>query len=62
MCHSLLKDGGQVIVSPWNYSTLEKVYQKCSINVVPVVIYAISREQFTEKVRVFLYLHGPLLF
>ena len=48
---SLLKDGGQVIVSPWNHTTLEKVDQRYSINVVPVVIYAISRDQFTEKVE-----------
>ena len=39
-----------MIVSPWNHTTLEKVDQKYSINVVPVVIYAISRDQFTEKV------------
>ena len=52
LAHSLLKDGGQVIVSPWNYGTVEQVYQRCAEDVIPVVIYAIATEQLLQKVSI----------
>ena len=54
--HSLLKDGGQVIVAPSffpesyeNPTRVQHELAKCAVNVVPVIIYAFIEETLAEK-------------
>ncbi len=45
-----------MIVLPWKYRQLEKIFglgktdQRSAFNVVPIAIYAIASDEFTEKV------------
>ncbi len=51
LCHPLLKDGGQIWVSPCNANTtLQEIYQGCTEDIVPIFIYSIVEESFSEKV------------
>ena len=50
--HPLLKYGGQVAVSPCNWGTVRQVYMQCTEDVSPVTIYAISKNVFSEKVKI----------
>ena len=54
--HSLLKDGGQVVITPSffaaTYNNLNRIqyeFSKCTSNVIPIVIYAIVSETLSEK-------------
>ena len=48
--HHLLKESGQVVVSQWNVGTVDQVYNKSVKDVVPVVVYVISRDKLSDKV------------
>ena len=54
--HSLLKDGGQVIITPSFYtetynnpSQVQYDLSKCTSSVIPIIIYAIVNETLAEK-------------
>ncbi|XP_074645323.1 dual serine/threonine and tyrosine protein kinase-like isoform X2 [Tubulanus polymorphus] len=50
--HPLLKDGTQVVMSPCRMDyegTIEQVYQKCTEDVLPILIYAIGADQLYQK-------------
>eukprot|EP00058_Branchiostoma_floridae_P000349 XP_002585837.1 hypothetical protein BRAFLDRAFT_289705 [Branchiostoma floridae] len=48
--HALLKDGSEVVVSPSHIPGLSttQVFSKCTEDVLPVVLYAVSRERLSD--------------